>query len=284
MSKAFGLIDRFSEDIDIVVFSDGLGFVGERNPTIASSLSNKKRAALFDELKVACSEYIHFDLRNALASRLDEFTSGCHIIPDEDDAQQQTLLVEYPTLFSDDHTSYVVPRIKIEGGAKSALSPSQNCRVVPYIAQDLPTYSFASGTIRVIAPERTYWEKILILHGAYCGYRDTGRLPTHNARIARHYYDVAAITASQVGRSALTSIDLLQAVRNHNLIAFRQAWKRFDEAVPGSVKLVPQSELQAAVEKDYREMRGMFIGKVPDFDYIMDQLRLAENEINGIRT
>ena len=217
-------------------------------------------------------------------SRLNDFTSGCNIIPDEDDTEQQTLLVEYPSLFSDDQTSYVVPRIKIEGGAKSALSPSHNCLVTPYIALDLPTYSFASGSIRVIAPERTYWEKILILHGAYCGYRDTGRLPTHNARIARRYYDVAAITATHVGRSALTSIDLLHAVRNHNLIAFRQAWKRFEEAVPGSVRLVSQNELQAAVKKDYREMRGMSIGEVPDFDYIMDQLRLAENEINAIRT
>ena len=38
------------------------------------------------------------------------------------------------------------------------------------------------------------------------------------------YYDVAVITATEVGRSALADIDLLEAVRNHNLVAFRQAW------------------------------------------------------------
>ena len=77
------------------------------------------------------------------------------------------------------------------------------------------------GDIRVIAPERTYWEKLLILHGVHCGYRDAQRLPADKDRISRHYYDVAMITATDTGRSALSNTDLLDAVRNHNLIAFR---------------------------------------------------------------
>ena len=134
----------------------------------------------------------------------------------------------------------------------------------------------------MIAPERTYWEKLLILHGVQCGYRDTHRLPTDKDRISRHYYDVAMITASEVGRPALSNIDLLDAVRNHNLIAFRQAWKRFEEAVPGSVRLVPQAELRSVIERDYRAMQGMILGDVPNFRWVMEQLQLAEAVINGI--
>ena len=37
LSKAFGLIDRFSEDIDLVVHRSGLGFEGQRDPTAATS-------------------------------------------------------------------------------------------------------------------------------------------------------------------------------------------------------------------------------------------------------
>ncbi len=77
LSKAFGLIKRFSEDIDLVVFRDGLGFEGERDPTVASRLSNKKRAALFKVLGAACRGYIREDLRTALARRIDELSSGC---------------------------------------------------------------------------------------------------------------------------------------------------------------------------------------------------------------
>ncbi len=281
LSKAFGLINRFSEDIDLVVSREGLGFEGERDPTVASQLSNKKRAALFNELRSACSGYIRGTLRTALASRIDELSADCQIVPDESDVDGQTLFVEYSTLFPRGGVTYVAPRVKIEAGARSALEPSQACGIAPFISVELPDWSFASEGIRVISPQRTYWEKLLILHGAHCGYRDSGRLPADKDRISRHYYDVAMITATEVGRLAMGDTHLLDAVRNHNLVAFRQAWKRFEEAVPGSVRLVPQAELRAVIERDYRAMQGMILGEAPDFGWVTDQLRVAEATING---
>ena len=88
------------------------------------------------------------------------------------------------------------------------------------------------------------------------------------------------ITATDTGRSALSDIDLLDAVRNHNLIAFRQAWKRFEEAVPGSVRLVPQPALGTVIERDYSAMQGMILGDVPDFRWVVEQLQRAEAAIN----
>ena len=245
LSKGFGLIPRFSEDIDIVVFRDDLGFEDDLDPTLARNLSNRKRAALFNKLKEACSSYIRGDLLVALTKQLNEIVAGCHVFSDEDDVDRQTLLVEYPAPYPSDDKSYVVPRVKIEAGARSALEPSSNCTVSPYIADELLDCEFNVSDIRVIAPERTYWEKLLILHGAYCGYRDKQRLPTPDNRIARHYYDVAMLTDTDIGRKALSNVSLLDEVRKHNLIAFRQAWKRFDQAVPGSVKLVPGSTLRS---------------------------------------
>ena len=281
LSKAFGLINRFSEDIDLVVYRDHLGFEGERDPSVASNLSNRKRAVLFKELKTACSSYIRGDLQTALKRMIDEIVAKCHVGPDENDVDGQTLFVEYPTLYPSGDIAYVMPRVKIEAGARSALTPSLNCTITPYVAHELPDWLLAVDNIRVIAPERTYWEKLLILHGVQCGYRDTHRLPADKDRISRHYYDVAMMTATEVGRSALSNIDLLDAVRNHNLIAFRQAWKRFEEAVPGSVRLVPQMELRTVIEWDYRAMQGMILGDVPDFRWVMEQLQFAEAVING---
>ena len=144
----------------------------------------------------------------------------------------------------------------------------------------LPDWSFEVGDIRVIAPERTYWEKLLILHGVSCGYRDAQRLPTDKDRISRHYYDVAMLTETNLGRAALSNVALLDAVRNHNLIAFRQAWKRFEEAVPGSLRLVPEAELRRVIERDYGAMHGMVLGEAPEFGWVMEQLRRAEVAIN----
>ena len=283
LSKVFGLIERFSEDIDLVVFRDGLGFEGERDPTAGSNLSNRKRTVLFKELRAACSGYVRGDLRTALSSRIDETAEGCHVLPDDADVDEQTLLIEYPTLYPSRTVPYVAPRVKVEAGARSAFDPSQDCGVTPYIADELPEWSFDVDGIRVIAPQRTYWEKLLILHGAHCGYRDGRRLPADRDRISRHYYDVAMITAAEIGRSALGNVDLLDAVRNHNLVAFRQAWKRFEEAVPGSLHVVPQGKLRTVIERDYAAMQDMILGDAPDFVWVMDQLQEAEAEINGTR-
>ena len=280
LSKAYGLIDRFSEDIDLVVFRDGLGFEGERDPTTASNMSRKKRNALFEELTAACSGYICGELQTTLARRLDSVAEGCHIRTDEEDVRRQTLFVEYPTLYPSDDAAYVAPRVRVEGGARSAVDPRTKCTIAPYVASELANWSFEVCGITVIEPERTYWEKLLVLHGLHCGFRDEGRLPSDKNRISRHYYDVAKITATERGHSALSNIKLLDDVRNHNLIAFRQAWKRFEEAVPGSVRLVPQVQLRTVLEQDYRAMQGMILGEVPNFEWVVEQLQWAETAIN----
>ena len=172
------------------------------------------------------------------------------------------------------------PHVKIEAGARSALEPNVTCAVRPYVADDLLDGPFDVENVSTIAVERTYWEKLLILHGVHCGYRDEKRLSADKDRISRHYYDTATMTASEVGDSALSDEGLLGAVRNHNLVAFRQAWKRFEKAVPGSMRLVPQPGLRAAVERDYRAMRDMILGDPPTFEWIMDRLRHAEAVIN----
>ncbi len=204
----------------------------------------------------------------------------CRVLPDEDDASRQTLFVEYPTLFPGGTVSYVSQRVKIEAGARSALDPNLICTVSPYISAELPDRTFEVEGIRTLAPERTYWEKLLILHGLHYGYENGNRLPADRDLISRHYYDAAMITATETGRHALSNTDLLGAVREHNLIAFRQAWKRFDKAVPGSVRLTPQPELRSVIERDYGAMQGMILGSVREFGWIMEQLQRAEETIN----
>ena len=278
LSKAFGLIRRFSEDIDLVVHRGALGFAGDRDPTTANGLSNNRRNALFAELAQACSGYVRADLKAALAASIGAMTDGCNVVPDEDDGQ--TLLIEYPSLYPGGSDVYVSPRVKIEAGARSALQPCAMRAVTPYVAGELPDWSFLVPNVPALAPERTFWEKLLILHGLHCGYRDAGRLPADKDRISRHYYDAAMIASSTIGEAALSDTALLDAVRTHNLVAFRQAWKRFEEAVPGALRLVPQEALHAAVKRDYRAMHDMILGDAPDFEWIVDRLRLAEAAVN----
>lgn len=282
LSKAFGLIKRFSEDIDLVVYPDGLGFGPDRDPASAKGLSNTARKARYDELRQACSKYICTRLAGALER---ELGARCEISVDEQDSDKQTLLIEYPTLYGADDLDYVLPRVKLEGGARSGLTPNTVKSLTPFVADELDdAWSFQIDGIHVLEPARTYLEKILILHGAFCGHRDEGRSPTDKDRISRHYYDVAMITDTKVGRAALADTALLETVRTHNLLAFNQAWKRFDQAVPGSVRIVPEGGLRKAIENDYQAMQGMMLGDAPGFDWVLYQLKIAEDALNEPRS
>ena len=183
---------------------------------------------------------------------------------------------QYPSSGGD----YVAPRVKIEAGARSGLDPALDCSITPIAADVLRYWSLEVDNLRVIAPERTYWEKLLILHGLHCGYRDEQRLPAGSDRVSRHYHDVAMITVAEIGWPAPPNIAMLDAVRDHNLIAFRQAWKRFEQAVPGSLRLVPQAELRTVIEGDYRAMEGMILGETPGFRWVMEQIEYAETTVN----
>ena len=170
------------------------------------------------------------------------------------------------------------PRVKIEGGARSAFDPNVTCKITPYIEGEITEWKFSVDGITTIKATRTFWEKILILHGTHCGFRDEERLPRD--RIARHYYDVAMISETETGESALGDGQLWGMAREHKLIVFRQAWKKFDEAVPGTTRIVPQSELRAEIEKDYSAMPGIILGETPSFDWIFNCLKKIETAIN----
>ena len=116
------------------------------------------------ETFLALSEQDKRDLFEAAAGRLDTLPTYV----EAEDVDQQTLFIEFPTLYPSGEVSYVSPRVRIEAGARSALDPSLTCTVTPYVADELHDWSFAVDNIRVIAPERTYWEKLLILHGVHC--------------------------------------------------------------------------------------------------------------------
>ena len=281
LSKGFGLINRFSEDIDLVVFREDLGFDGDRDPTYSKDLTNKKRRFLFDQLRSSCSRFILSDLANRLNSNLGELVE---IEADRNDPHLQTLLVEYRTLYPKKGAAYIQPQVKLEAGARSALDPSKTISVFPYIQEELDDLSLGVDSIQTITPERTFLEKLLILHGTCCGFRDEKRLPIDRNRISRHYYDVAVLSDTMIGSNALADNGLLVDVRRHNMVAFRSAWKKFEDAVPGKIMILPAKELYEAIEKDYHAMRDMILGEPPEFSWVVEQLARVDSRINISRS
>ena len=195
-----------------------------------------------------------------------------------DAADRSTLLVRYPSLFTSD--GYVQPTVKLEGGGRSAVDPHQQYVIQPLIADTLTDWDFSVSNVITIDAQRTFWDKVFILHGLYYGYRDENRIPADRQRLSRHYYDVATIYNSPIGKQAVDNYELREKVRQHKLDFFNSAWMKFDLAIPGSFKIVPYDNLLKALDRDYQAMQGMMLGDVPDFKDLVKTLDRLESAIN----
>ncbi|WP_398471578.1 nucleotidyl transferase AbiEii/AbiGii toxin family protein [Tardiphaga sp.] len=283
LSKGFGLIDRFSEDIDVTVFREDIGEPASIEELIALS-SNKRRARL-NTIKEACQAYIKGPLRDEitgiLAERLEAagFAAGAaRVEVDDTDADQQTLLIWYPT--ATPKSDYIRAAIKIESGAKSALDPNSEVPIKPYVDDDLPTLDLTVPGVRTVDPERTFWDKVVILHGLRCWFDKRGELRGGGQRVSRHYYDLCKLFPSQAGASAIADPALGADCVAHARMFFNRPDFDLASAVPGSFVLAPHDSMIEQVRVDYRAMSGMIFGDPPNFEEVLESIRSLEARLN----
>lgn len=275
LSKVYGLIDRFSEDIDLSFHREFLGFGGDADPAMAEG---KRRQRQLDALQAQCAKMIGEKFLPALgASMVKSLGSSGDWRLEVDKQDSQTVLFHYPTPISSP-SDYLKPAVKIEMGARSDHWPTEDKPIRSYLNEIFPDQLPDAGcaTVNVLSAERTFWEKATILH-AECHRALTQVAPDRNSR---HYYDLVRIAGNPVGQTALARLDLLEAVVEHKKVFFRSGWASYETAKPGTFRLVPPSERVAALERDYALMQDMFFGKPPGFDSIIQTLSELESRIN----
>lgn len=190
------------------------------------------------------------------------------------DSADETILFSYPRLYSSTATLDV---IRLEVGPLAAWSPSQPARITPYLAELRPQlFQRPSTTIPTAIPERTFWEKATILH------QETNRPESKSLprRYARHYYDMYRLGRSDIADRAIERSDLLYEVVAFKEKFYRTPWARLHEAVPGTMRLVPESWRLPDLERDYGAMRPMIYGEVPPFETLLDSIANLEKRIN----
>jgi hypothetical protein len=77
LSKGYGLISRFSEDIDITVFREDIGQAATVEEL--EGLSSKKRAARLNAIREACQNYINGPLLEHLSQLLRELLESANL-------------------------------------------------------------------------------------------------------------------------------------------------------------------------------------------------------------
>ena len=279
LSKAWKLIRRFSEDIDLIVDKEALGFGGDAAPDKAAS--NKQRKARLEALMAASRQWVQGSLQPALATRIAAALgneAACELEVDPDMPDGQCLLLHYPSAFENE-AGYIKPVVKIELGARSDDWPNSECPIQPYLAERFPQLMPEGPfSVRVLAAERTFWEKACLLHEETFRPHDKPR----KLRMARHYYDLGCLLRAGVGERALANTALFQRVAEHREIFFRYAWVDYSTHKPGTFRLSPPSDHLANWRSDYQAMLGpMFFGEVPDFDEIMKAVSEFEKTFNA---
>lgn len=286
LSKAFGLISRFSEDIDITIFRDDLGQGASVEELEA--LSGKKRRKRLDAIKAASQTYVNEPMRTQVAGQLRDvlraaglpLTAG-RIELDPDDQDQQSLLIWYPKVTSADD-GYVRPAVKIESGAKSALDPNRPAVIRPYVADDVAGMDLNVANVTTVVAERTFWDKTVILHGLRQWFEKRGVLRGGGQRISRHYYDLYRLLESDAGRNAARDLDLAIDCVRHARMFFNSPDLNLATAAPGSFTLSPNRDMAADLARDYTAMVGMIFGQAPPFGEILERVATFEADVNAI--
>ena len=277
LSKGWGLIQRFSEDVDLVMDRSGLGFGGEAAPEAADS--RKERERRLERLADAAQSHVQESLLPLLIRRFSEALPSAEpwtLAIDSAVPDGQTLLFGYRSAW--DTPRYVVPVVRIELGARSDTEPTGNPLIGPYLFSALPgVFSECRFPVRSVLPVRTFWEKASLIHEEL--YREGEAAP--RARLARHYYDLFCLLEAGVGEEALANMDLFKKIADHRAVFFPKRREARDSLKPGSLRLAPTQEQLPAWQRDYMEMRDMFFGPVPPFTDILSRIKDFSRLVNA---
>ena len=266
LSKVFNLIGRFSEDIDLIL---DWRLVTKENPL--KELTSKNKQVKFNEqINENAKLYIKDELLPIISEILSPLCT-CNIADDG-----FSINVKYPNAFND---TYLRPEILLEIGPLASWLPSDSFEILSFVAQKFSKlFEKPRCTVNTIVAKRTFWEKVTILHHEANRSADSA-MPT---RYSRHYYDLAMMAQSEVKNEALADLDLLKNVVNFKQKFYPRSWAKYEESVPGTLKLLPPEFRLDSLEKDYKAMGNMIFDKYISFEEIINILENLEKEINEI--
>lgn len=274
LSKVYGVINRFSEDIDLSLAPSILELPqAGRTRTQADKWMKAAEAACGRIIETAVMPV----LEERTASVLGPADERWLTFLDATRAGSPIVLFHYPTALPDGF-SYLPRSVRLEFGSLTDQQPSGRYQVTPWIASSVP-HAFGDWTCEVVTLEleRTVWEKATILHAEF--HRPATK-PTPD-RFSRHYADVAAMAGHTRAAAAFQNGDLCHEVAAWKSRFFGSAWASYATAIPGSLRLVPPVGRIPELRRDYQAMRAMYLDEPLSFEAVLEKLVALESLINS---
>jgi Nucleotidyl transferase AbiEii toxin, Type IV TA system len=275
LSKVFGVIERFSEDIDLSLSPEFLGL-----PEAGTSRNQANKC--MKNAEAACGAAVQTRIAPALETAVEAVLGkrdgGWFEFVTDPATDSPVLLFRYPST-QPPGFDYLQRSVKLEFGSLTDQQPVGRHPVRPWVADVLPV-AFPDWRCEVVAleVERSFWEKATILHAEY---HRPAEKPTPD-RFSRHYADTAALARHPATRRAVERHGLRDRVVACKGQFFGSSWARYDLAKPGTFRLVPPAERLPGLRRDCQAMSDMYLSEPLTFDEVLAVLADLEQRINGV--
>ena len=265
LSKAWNIIERFSEDIDIAISREYLGFVGELSRT---QVSDKSRRA-------ACS-FVRDKMQNDLRKGLvvlgiapEKFNVYVNITS-VSTTDPEVIYIDYESVLP--NSEYIAHTVKVEVGGRSMAEPVQSVSIQSQIDAVLSQAMIVQPAfdVNVVIPERTFLEKVMLLHEEFA--KPTTEVRTE--RMSRHLYDLHRMLHTDIAQRALSDEALYRAVVEHRRKFINLRGFDYDTLYPKHLSLEIPTNVIDLWRKDYETMqRSMIYGHSVAFDELLAEIR-----------
>lgn len=264
LSKVFHLIERFSEDIDLAINREYLGFKGELNKGQIRKLRRASHDFSLNELPEILKKELE---QYGISSDFFEISVPNTTISDQDPEQ---VYINYKSVFEEDH--YLPNRVLIELGARSLNEPFIIKEIRSMIDENFPEVPFAEKAfnIKAILPEKTFLEKIILLHEEFIKPVEKIR----HQRMSRHLYDICKIVDTNVGRRAMKDSELFRNICQHRSVFTPIQGVDYHKLKYRELNCIPPDEIFDQFRNDYSEMQeNMIYGDSPGFNELIEKLK-----------
>jgi predicted nucleotidyltransferase component of viral defense system len=272
LSKGWNVIHRFSEDIDLALDREFLGFSGE----LTKGDIRKLRRKSFQFITEVFTE----ELKNKFTELgFKDVTVKYREVENHD---QDPLIIEiyYNKLTETD--TYLKPGVLVEVGSRSLKEPFTQRTFGTFVSEIYKDNPFTDKpiTIPVVNPERTFLEKIFLLHEEF--QKPFGKIRVE--RLSRHLYDIEKLCQTEYAEIALQDRELYNTIVRHRSKFTAISGINYAKHNPANIKFIPPDSIIKIWEADYEEMRGsMIYGNPLDFDQLINKLTGLQKRINEIQ-
>jgi hypothetical protein len=272
LSKGWNVIHRFSEDIDLALDREFFGFSGE----LTKGDIRKLRRKSFQFI----SEVFTEELKNKFVELgFKDVTIKPREVENHD---QEPLIIEiyYNKLTETD--TYLKPGVLVEVGSRSLKEPFTQRTFGTFVSEIYTDNPFTDKpiTIPIVNPERTFLEKIFLLHEEF--QKPYGKIRVE--RLSRHLYDIEKLSQTEYAEIALQETELYNTIVKHRSKFNAISGIDYAKHNPANIKFIPPDSIIKMWEADYEEMKGSMIYEQPlDFDKLINRLTELQKRINEIK-